>query len=387
MKTTENHTGKKRMKSSWGGRLAMAFGILIGGCGGYFGAKYFDELFEQSADAPTVFFGTIVLFCAWMLFSLFFLIVLHEAGHMVFGLMTGYQFSSFRIGSLMWQRENGRIRFRRFSLAGTGGQCLMTPPDLVDGKMPYMLYNLGGPIANLAGAVVFALAAYAMRGWRVGYACCMLTALISLVYAIVNGVPLRTSTVDNDGRNALTLGRNPLALRALWIQMKINEQLTNGVTLPEMPDEWFAFPDEKDMGNSMVASIAVFACNRLMEEHRFEEAYAKMLSLIEGDNGVVPVYRSLLALDCIYCELVGECRADHLEPLMDKQLRRLMSSMKNFLSVLRTQFAWELLYKKDHAKAEQYRMKFEKAAKNKHYPGEADGERWLVNYAAELSHR
>ena len=76
-------------------------------------------------------------------------IVLHEAGHLVFGLMSGYHFSSFRIGSHMLMKEDGKLVHRKIKIEGTGGQCLMSPPEMVDGKFPVVLYNLGGSIANL----------------------------------------------------------------------------------------------------------------------------------------------------------------------------------------------------------------------------------------------
>ena len=31
----------------------------------------------------------------------------------------------------------------------------MSPPELVDGKMPYVLYNLGGSFLNLIFAAIF----------------------------------------------------------------------------------------------------------------------------------------------------------------------------------------------------------------------------------------
>ena len=63
-------------------------------------------------------------------------IIVHEAGHLAFGLMSGYTFSSFRIGSLMWIKQDRKIKLRRLSIAGTGGQCLMTPPEEKNGKNP-----------------------------------------------------------------------------------------------------------------------------------------------------------------------------------------------------------------------------------------------------------
>ena len=45
--------------------------------------------------------------------------ILHEAGHLLFGLLSGYRFCSFRIGQWMLARQNGALRFCRFFLAGT----------------------------------------------------------------------------------------------------------------------------------------------------------------------------------------------------------------------------------------------------------------------------
>ena len=46
--------------------------------------------------------------------------IIHEGGHLVFGLLTGYRFCSFRIFNLMWIRGKEGIRFKRLSLAGAG---------------------------------------------------------------------------------------------------------------------------------------------------------------------------------------------------------------------------------------------------------------------------
>ena len=79
---------------------------------------------------------------AVMYVAIFIHIILHELGHLIGGLMSGYEFCSFRIMSFMWKKENGKIRLRRMNLAGTGGQCLMSPPDMINGKIPVFIYNL-----------------------------------------------------------------------------------------------------------------------------------------------------------------------------------------------------------------------------------------------------
>ena len=62
------------------------------------------------------------------------LIMVHEAGHLVCGLLSGYKFVSFRIFDFTILRSEGRLRVKRFAVAGTGGQCLLSPPDKADRK-------------------------------------------------------------------------------------------------------------------------------------------------------------------------------------------------------------------------------------------------------------
>ena len=54
-------------------------------------------------------------------------IILHEVGHLILGLMSGYEFISFRVGSLTLVKDEGKFKFKKFNIKGTGGQCLMMP--------------------------------------------------------------------------------------------------------------------------------------------------------------------------------------------------------------------------------------------------------------------
>ena len=88
------------------------------------------------------------------LFSIFLQVLLHEGGHLVCGLATDYRFVSFRIFNLTFIRKDGKLCIKRFSLAGTGGQCLLTPPERPLEDIPTTLYNLGGVLANLLTAIL-----------------------------------------------------------------------------------------------------------------------------------------------------------------------------------------------------------------------------------------
>ena len=143
---------QEKKKFPWKTILIICAMLAIGFCAGLGIGEVLGPLIKELPKEQ--FFAGLIGAYVWLLVANFLQTVIHEAGHLVFGLMSGYQYCSFRIGSFMWIKQDGKMRVKRFSLAGTGGQCLMAPPDLVDGKMPYVLYNMGGCLANLIVSVI-----------------------------------------------------------------------------------------------------------------------------------------------------------------------------------------------------------------------------------------
>ena len=371
--------GKKKRKIVWQQYVGMAFMMLTGAACGVVMVGYLDR-FAKDMPLHLELFWLAGLFLGMYAAMLFHLIA-HEAGHLVFGLLTGYRFSSFRIGSLMWLKDDDKLTVKRLSIAGTGGQCLMTPPDLKDGKMPLMLYNLGGSLVNiLLGAVFLA-----------GYLLCpnvkflspllLLFAVVGFMLGLMNGIPMRMGMVDNDGYNAFVMSKNKDAIEAFWVQLEVAGRISRGERLRDMPAQWFAVPADDAMKNSMVATRGVFACNRLMEEERFEEADALMAHLLGIDSGIVDLHRSLLVCDRLYVELIGENRGEVIREMLTKAQMKFMKAMKRYPSVLRTQYALALLFDGDAAKAEAIRGEFEKVAKTHPYATDIESERELMAIA------
>ena len=314
-------------------------------------------------------------------------IIIHEAGHLVFGLLTGYRFSSFRIGSFMLVKERGKLRFKRMSVAGTGGQCLLCPPELQGGKIPYILYNLGGSLMNLIFSLLCVLLYLLWRGVPYLAPLLLLSVAIGMMLALTNGIPMRVGMIDNDGRNALSMGKDAESLRAFWVQMKINEQTASGLRLRDMPEEWFAMPTERGMQNGIGSALAVFRCNRLMDEQRFDEADALMAEILGGENAVLGLYKNMLRCDRIYCELIGENRAEVLNGLLTREQKKFMKAMKRFPSVLRTQYAYALLAERNEKNAGKYKALFEKTARRHPYQAEIESERELVEIAEKKAEK
>lgn len=373
---------KQKWTQKLGSVLPMVLMVLAGAAVGYFGADYLFPRAEAAGSLGEYLMelGTLLLALAG---AVYLHTILHEAGHLVFGLASGYRFVSFRIGSLMWQKDGETLRFCRFTLAGTAGQCLMAPPDLTDGKMPYKLYNMGGAFMNLITAVL-AVGLAAVSGehellrtfWE-------MMALIGVATALINGIPMQVGGVANDGRNALLLGKDPAAMRAIWIQLKINEQQAQGKALRQMPEEWFALPTE-GMDDPLVAALAVLRENRFMEQHCFEQAAGLIDTLESQPNGILPIHRNTMFCDRLTCALLtGEETARLMECWNGKEMRAFRNQMASFLTVLRTEYIVALLQKRHGQAAERILAKFEKRAKR--YPMKADveTERALMALAAQ----
>lgn len=366
------------------GYLSGLLFMLLGAACGVLMVRYLEAILEN--DTP---WGEyIFVFCLMsimMYVAIFLQILIHETGHLVFGLMSGYRFLSFRIGNLMWVKENGKIRLWKMSLVGTGGQCLMCPPDMEDGKVPFFLYNLGGSFMNIISSIIFTGVYFFCKEIHYLSFFLLLMSIVGIGVGFMNGVPMRLGSVDNDGYNAKSLAKSSAALRSFWVQMKISEQTAKGLHLKEMPEEWFCIPEEDEMQNSMTAAMAVFYENRLMDQHKFEEAGKSIDKISSMDTAIVGLYNNLLACDRLYCELLGEKDEQVINNLRTKEQLKFMKQMRKFPSVMRTEYAYYLLYEKDTAKANQIKEQFEKCAATYPYASDIESERELLQIADEAA--
>jgi len=368
---------KKQTQGKAANFLMTLLFLCIGGVCGLFMVSYMDA----GGSAGLLEFALLIL----GLYAVLYLhIIFHEGGHLLFGLLSGYRFSSFRIGSLMLLQQDGKLRLRRFSLAGTGGQCLLEPPQPDEhGRIPVTLYNLGGCIVNLALAVLCAAILPLTAPGTLLRLFLQMSAVVGAAFAFINGLPLRLTAVDNDGRNTLVMRRSIAQQEAFRVQMLANAETTRGARMRDMPESWFDLPAEAAAEGSMTAAVVVFRCNQLMDQHRFAEAEALICRLLETGSQLVGIHRSLLICDKLLCLLLRGKKEAALA-LADKPLRQFMKSMKTFPSVIRTQYAIALLEQNDK-QAQAALKQFDAVARRYPYTGDIEGERELLALAAQAA--
>lgn len=292
-----------------------------------------------------------------VLLAAFLQIILHEAGHLVCGLLSGYSFVSFRVGSVtLLKDEDGKLHLKRFKLAGTGGQCLMSPPKNVPlDKIPTVLYNAGGTLVNLLCAIVSLLILIycdEMPFWLHYFVGA--TMVIGFVLALFNGIPLRLSGVANDGYNILYLNRDKQAVKGFGTQLIINEKLQNGIRYSQMPDKLFDLGGEINYSDPLQANVGIMAISRELDKGNFELANEQFKELLNSHiKELLPLFRLEVGCELMFTSLATGDKEVALNTINDNLLMKYITKYARVMSPKqRALMAKALIYDENRAEAE-----------------------------------
>ena len=256
--------------------------MVVGAVVGYFVGKIAGDSLS-SVDKPNIILFLIIGVIAFIL-----QIIVHEAGHLFFGLLSGYKFISFRVFDFkIIKDENGKLKIRFERLAGTGGQCLMRAPKYVEGKFKYKLYLLGGVTFNLLFSIIFWLI---LPNYYI-----LLFALIGFALAFLNLIPMGF----NDGMTFYHASKDETTRFVLYLQLEYVYYQSIGKNLliekPEVVEKINSL--EITNTNYLTDSLEFIKLDRLEYFFEFDALYNESRKLyIERDN-LLPVYKvELMAL-------------------------------------------------------------------------------------------
>ena len=351
--------------------------MLVGAAAGFIAIRC-----EEAAGADVRFAPSMVCTIALVIAGMLLHTVIHEAGHMVGGLLSGYKFVSFRVGSFVLSKDGEKFKLGRMSLAGTAGQCLMAPPRLVDGKMPVLLYNFGGILMNFIVSGIFAALCLVFEEGSIAWAVFAILAIVGVAMAVINAIPVKGGI--NDGSNIMCLRKDPAVVRAFWLQLAVNAYVSMGTRMKDMPAVWFEKKENEDMSVSLIQGVAVMRLSRLMDEMRLAEAKTEADRLLKS-GCLNPLYTNLVKCEALYLELVSGADSARVDELYTDELKKFIVSMKKYPGTIRTEYAYALLYEKNPQDAARKKTDFEKAAAK--YPNqcEMEGERELIKYAESIA--
>jgi hypothetical protein len=318
----------------------------------------------------------LVLFAGYLIH-----IIIHEAGHLVFGLMTGYSFVSFRIASFTLIKENGKLKYKRFNIPGTAGQCLMMPPTLKKGKYPFIIYNYGGVIMNLIVAILEILVViFAEKAVFPLNAILVLTAAGGIFAALTNGIPMRLGGVPNDAYNVFSMLKDEEAKRGFYVQLKVNGLLTLGERIKDMPLDMFKLKEESDLYNPLITAVRLMEYSWYLDNMELENAKKCIDSFIPYIDKLSLLFRYEINCERIFLELIGDFDKSLIEDLYDKSLKKYIKAAKFMISKKRLLMAYEGFYNKDKKKALEYYEAAKVLAQKYPMKGEADTELMIMEW-------
>jgi hypothetical protein len=289
--------------------LKLLGGLFVGAVVGALILVPFAILFNDMSlgEALKVFFSkdlpTIATIIPALAIAYILQIIIHEGGHLVAGLLTGYRFVSFRFLSFTLIRKDGRLQWRRFDMAGTGGQCLMAPPDKPIDQIDTRWYNAGGVLANIVTALlaIVLICTLDMPKWLDMTLAMM--ALIGIFMALTNGIPMKLGGVANDGSNLFQLEKDLPTKRCFCTMLEANVRNQEGEPFNEMPDSLFELPQPLDWENSMHVGTIFPVVTRMMELHQWEEAYQLLTEACDNKDDMMVLYQheveAVMTLVCI----------------------------------------------------------------------------------------
>lgn len=364
--------------------LKKIFGFLIlFFMGGLIGVALIIFSIKMGITPESLHINKFLLFALIHIFTMltFYLqIIIHEGGHLIFGLLSGYKFVSFRVGSdTLVKYDDEGYRFKKMSIAGTGGQCLLYPPGQLGDDYPYKLYMYGGVILNLITSIIAIILIFMLKGLVLVFL--FLLALFGIVFAIMNGVPFKGKIINNDARNLQILNKDESSRKHMWLQLKIYYLAVNGTRLKDMPDNYF----EAEGDNSLSDAIKVAKISRLIDEYKFEEAKLSIDDFFDKHENLTGYYKVSLELERLFLNLLNKKENADISILEDSMVKAIKNSMKNFITNLRIDYAVAQLYEKDEEKAAKIKEKFDKVCQSHPIKADVESEKELVEIVDKLS--
>jgi hypothetical protein len=199
---------KPARRTVWRTLLAMCAGGVVGGVIAYFGLVSAKATGATNLPHP-------LWFPVFIAISVFLAIVIHECGHLVAALSQGFRFRVLTLGPLaiIDTPAGVRLRWNFRVMALIMGQQISTPPPKT-AEHPgatvknFLVYLLGGGVANLLSAAIAGLILAAMIGGPWTRQLLTIFIIISVALGVINLAPLATSSgIKTDGFHIRALRR------------------------------------------------------------------------------------------------------------------------------------------------------------------------------------
>jgi len=201
----------------------------------------------------------------------------------------------------------------------------------------------------------------------------------------MNGLPLKSAGLNNDGSNIMELWKHPEKRTDMAHQLLIVAETSKGKRAIEMPEEWFPNPAITDFKDLITITTKNNYICWLEDNLRFEEALEETEKVMEHEAEIPQLIRFELGSDWLLLELALHNRPLQIERINTKQQwAYLQSAGKYSAQKQATFFAWQLIHENNPADADKILNDMKANQDNYAFIGEARTAIALMEHIKEL---
>lgn len=343
--------------------LKLIGSLFLGGSIGFIGATVIIVLFTdisfnqfmekwQRIEALEL-VGVMLLSLITFVLCCILQIILHEGGHLIGGLLSGYRFVSFRILNWTIIKEEGKLRIKHFNIAGTGGQCLLTPPEKPIHNIPVAIYNLGGVMINLLTATLSLILLITTEELPYPIELFLIfNCIIGFFLGILNGIPFSFGAISNDANNMRLLLKDEQSKQTMVHLLHINAFVQKGMRPKDIPDFYFTCNEPINYKNPLQINLYLMVIGKLMDEEQWEVCYNKLEDLIKHKDEMLDLFIKETACELLFISLITG-RQERAKELYTEELSRYIQQYAKIMSSKqRILCAIAFYMEKDRVKAE-----------------------------------
>lgn len=328
-------------------------------------------IFENSMD---------IFLLSYYLF-LYISVPIHELGHLVMGLLTGYRFIYLRVFNLFFLVENKKIIVKRAKLRQRllSGACLMYP-SADEAKFKFVLYDAGGAIFDFIFALILGVFAIIFFNYKIPFLI-LLGGAASCIYSGVYNLIPESDTCACDGLKLWHGLHSPQTKHAHFVLLRVGEDLANGVRYSDFEASTFDIGETGQDWNFFVAYMKLQQAQRLYDLEDYDGYFITLNSI--DVRKVNKLYEPQIQLEYLYYYTVHQMDFEKARQVyqLPRISRLLKKSPEGYARILA---AYEFFVNLNKEKGFEY---LEKAKKNIQ-SGWNRGERIMeADYIARLEKR
>lgn len=295
-------------------------------------------------------FPSYIKICITVITCVLIHIIIHETGHLIGGLISGYRLISFRIFLLTFVKTGDYFKIKLQKLKGSGGQCLMLPPKGIEfTRCPYYLYNMGGIFFDMfITIIVFVSAVWLCKTPNMKNI--LLTYVVFGIYlTILNYVTFPKFILTNDGSNMRSIRQNKLLRWSFMQQLIIYQSLCDGKDFQEFTEDEIELPKDADITepmNSLFLNVQYMKYLKIKDFKMAEDMLYKLESEYESMSRRMHL---MIDVERLFLLLIQDADIRGIKTHY-KNIKKDMMKNKSTPSVLRTLYAYERIIHKDNKK-------------------------------------